>query len=408
MPRTLRLTLLASATLSGLTLAGGREFVLSDTVAGTRLENWSMQSQELDVAAAAPFSIEKRVLHGGRQEGVEVIEVNNGRLRFTVVPTRGMSIYRVEADDVSLGWDSPVKEMVNPTFINLESREGLGWLDGFNEFLVRCGVEWAGHPGMDEGKLLTLHGRAGNIPASKVVVVVDDAPPHRIRVRGLVVEQTFKFSDLELWTEVSTEPGSSNLRVSDIITNCSDYEREFQIIYHGNLGPPLLEEGSRFSGAVKQVAPFDDNAAEDLEIWAEYLGPTRDYGEQVYLLENHAEKNGFTIVMLENEAGDRGVRIRYNVSELPYFTLWKNTDTLKEEYVTGLEPGTGFPYTRAIERKSGRVPTLRPGESRSFQLDYTILTGPDEIAAVATEIAAIQDSRPTRVISEPPVANIAP
>jgi hypothetical protein len=48
---------------------------------------------------------------------------------------------------VRLGWDSPVKEVVHPQFINLQSRGGLGWLEGFNEWMVRCGLEWAGHPG---------------------------------------------------------------------------------------------------------------------------------------------------------------------------------------------------------------------------------------------------------------------
>ena len=34
-------------------------------------------------------AITKRLLAGGRQEGVEVIEVDNGLMKFTVVPTRG-------------------------------------------------------------------------------------------------------------------------------------------------------------------------------------------------------------------------------------------------------------------------------------------------------------------------------
>ena len=37
--------------------------------------------------------------------------------------------------------------------MNLESRGGLGWLDGFNELVVRCGYEWTGHPGIDNGVL---------------------------------------------------------------------------------------------------------------------------------------------------------------------------------------------------------------------------------------------------------------
>jgi hypothetical protein len=221
----------------------------------------------------------------------------------------------------------PSSRSSNPAYIELDSRGGLGWLDGFNEMLVRCGFDWAGHPGMDNGKLLSLHGRAGNTPASRVVVVIDDQPPHRIRVRGKVDEQVFKFTDYEMWTELSTEPGSRSFRVGDTLTNRGDYEREFQIIYHGNFGPPLLQEGSVFEAAVKQVAPFDDYAAKDIATWTTYRGPAKDYGEQVYNVVPFAHGNDFTTVMLRDKAGDRGVNLRYNVAELPYFTLWKNTDT---------------------------------------------------------------------------------
>jgi len=312
-----------------------------------------------------------------------------------------MNIFQVSSGDVTLGWRSPVREIVNPAYIELESRGGLGWLDGFNEWMVRCGFEFAGHPGMDNGKLLSLHGRVGNTPASEVVVVIDDEPPHRIRVRGKVVEKVFKFADYETWTEISTEPGSVSLQISDTLTNLSDYEREFQVIYHGNFGPPLLEEGSAFVAPVKQVTPFNDDAAKGVDTWTTYLGPTKNYGEQVFNVVSYADDDGSTTVMLHNRAGDRGIKVGYNVNQLPFFTLWKNTDTMKEGYVTGLEPGTGYAYNRSVERNFGRVPKLAGGASRSFTLDYTILFGSEDISAVAREISAIQGQRKTQVDAEP-------
>jgi hypothetical protein len=71
--------------------------------------------------------------------------------------------------------------------------------------------------------------------------------------------------------------------------------------------------------------------------------------------------------------------------------------------VTGLEPGTGYPYNRSIEREFGRVPTLQTGASRTFTLDYTILGSPENVTAVAQEIAAIQGDRETQVDTEPQV-----
>ena len=333
------LALLLLALFPPMTMA--KEFVLSDVEAASRIDEWSVSSTDIGIAAAPPFSVRKRSLHGGKLEDVELIEIDNGRTTISLIPTRGMSVFRVRSGDITLGWNSPVKQIVNPAFIELESRGGLGWLDGFNELLVRCGFEWAGHPGVDNGTLLTLHGRAGITPASMVVVVIDDQPPHRIRVRGKVDEQVFKFVDYEVWTELSTEPGSRSFRVSDTLTNRGDYEREFQIIYHGNFGPPLLDEGSTFKAPAKQVTPFNDYASKDVATWATYRGPTRDFDEQVYTLLLFADPNGSTTVMLRNTAGDRGIKLQYNVAELPYFTLWKNTDTEKQGYVTGLDPGTG-------------------------------------------------------------------
>jgi hypothetical protein len=206
-----------------------------------------------------------------------------------------------------------------------------------------------------------------------------------------------------MWTEISTEPGGSSFRISDTLTNRSDYAREFQILYHGNFGPPLLEKDSVFVAPVERVTPFDDYAAKDMGTWATYLGPTRGFGEQVYRVVPYADDDGLTKVMLRNQAGDRGVSLRYNVNELPCFTLWKNTDTITEGYVTGLEPGTGFPYNRSIERKFGRVPTLKAGASRSFTLEYTILSTQEAVAAVVKEITDIQGDQEVQSDSEPQV-----
>ncbi len=69
-------------------------------------------------------------LHGGKQEGVRVIDIDNGVMQVTLVPTRGMGIQEVKSGDLVFGWSSPVKEIVNPAYIELESRNGLGWLAG--------------------------------------------------------------------------------------------------------------------------------------------------------------------------------------------------------------------------------------------------------------------------------------
>src|SRR5262249_18773603 len=158
---------------------------------GIHLDEWKVSNYDVLLKRDPPFSVKKTTLRGGRQEGVDLITITHSRLKLTIVPTRGMGLLQAEGGDVRLGWDSPVKEVVHPQFINLQARGGLGWWEGFNEFLVRCGLEWAGHPGKDTftnnvceaaEMALTLHGKIANIPASEVEVAVDRDPPYLIRV----------------------------------------------------------------------------------------------------------------------------------------------------------------------------------------------------------------------------------
>jgi hypothetical protein len=359
---------------------------------------------------ASGWSVQKRTLHGGKQEGVELISVDNGRLQFTVIPTRGMGVLSVTMGDVRLGWDSPVKEVVHPRHINLQSRGGLGWLEGFNEWLVRCGLESNGHPGTDkfinnvgdEATMeLTLHGKIQNTPASEVEVVVDRDPPHRIRIRGRVDERMFYGPKLELQTEISTEPGSNSFRIADMITNCGADAQEFEIIYHANYGRPLLEEGSTFLAPVARVTPFNEHAAKAVADYANYAGPKIGFIEQVYCIYPLADKDGRTLIALRNKARDRAVSMSFSTKELPYLSLWKNTNAEGEGYVTGLEPGTNFPNNRRIERKFGRVPKLVAGASHGAIIDFTIHTGAEDVKRVAERVAVIQGDEPARLNVSP-------
>jgi len=398
-------------TTSSILLPAAEPFrkILTSAERGIYLDTSEITPRDLKIKSTAPWSVRKSTLHGGKQEGVDVIEVNNGKLTFTVIPTRGMGVLKVQMGDVRLGWDSPVKEVVHPQFVNLQSRGGLGWLEGFNEWMVRCGLEFAGHLGKDkfinnvgdEAEMdLTLHGKIANIPASEVEVVIDREPPHRIRVRGRIDERMFYGPKLELWTEISTEPGANSFRIDDQVKNFSAFDQEFQMIYHANYGPPLLEQGAHFVGAVKQVTPFNAHAAKSVDQFSEYAGPTKGFIEQVYCLRPYADANNRTMILLKNAGGTRAISMAFSIEQLPYVTLWKNTNAKEEGYVTGLEPGTGFPYNRRVERQFGRVPKLKPGQTREIAIDFAILEGGDQVKSAVEEIGKILARQKTQVDKE--------
>ena len=97
-----------------------------------------------------------RTCRGGRSEGVHVVEIDNGTMSIDVLPTRGMGIWRVRRGEKTLGWQSPVREPVHPAFVPLFDPSGLGWLDGFDELLCRCGLESNGPPEFERHRQAAL------------------------------------------------------------------------------------------------------------------------------------------------------------------------------------------------------------------------------------------------------------
>jgi len=407
----IRRVLLAVATLFAPALAQQSTQVLLSSDRNINMPQWQSDWRKLTPDAPTAWSIRKYVLHGGKQEGVDVILLDNGKLIISICPTRGMGILWAKLGDVRLGWDSPIKEIVHPRNMNLQMRGGLGWLEGFNELVVRCGLENTGQPGTDKfinnlgdeaAMELTVHGKIANIPASEVEVIVEKQPPYRLRVRGRVDERMFFGPKLELWTEVSTEVGSDTLRISDTLTNRGASEQEFQILYHCNFGRPMLEEGSTFLAAVERIVPFNANAAKGITSYDQYAGPKAGFIEQVYWMYPLADSDGKSMAMLQNKAKDRAVSITFSPKELPYLTLWKNTTAEEEGYVTGIEPGSGFTANRRVERKAGRVPKLAGGATRQFTLDFGIHVGSEAVRRAAARVREIQGSRKPLLEESPP------
>jgi len=372
--------------------------VLTDSENNKGTGDWHIDGSQVE-GAEGNWNISQKVLHGGKQEGSRLLTINNGAMIMDLIPTRGMNIKSVVAGDVRLGWDSPIKEIVNPAFMNLESRNGLGWLEGFNEWLCRCGLEFSGHPNVDEfidnvgnksSMMLTLHGKIANIPSSYAdVQVVRDLDTVRLVVRSRVDERVFHGPKLELWSEVSTEIGSTRFRVQDTVTNHSRAAQEYQVLYHCNFGSPLLEEGSRLVAPVKTNTPFNDRAAEGLATFDTYGPPQDEFIEQVYKMTLRGDAQNNSAVMLHNRAADRGASMHFSLNELPYFTQWKNTDSLADGYVTGLEPGTSFPHNRKIEREAGHVQKLEAGGKQSFQLDVALHLDSSAVSAQKESIENI-------------------
>jgi len=377
--------------------------ILIDAAKNLSVANWKTGAAQWGARGGPAWSVQLRTLHGGRQEGVQVIEVDNGAMSFTIVPTRGFEVWKAQAGKLRLGWDSPVTEIVHPSLIHLEDNAGHGWTNGFGGWMVRGGLASFGDPVMDGAQQLTLHGHVDYIPASFVSVHYEAAPVPRLVFRGVMNDAQVFGPQLRLTSEISTPIGKAEIAFDDTITNTSDAPQEMEALYHTNFGPPLLGAGAEFVAPIARVAPMNAiSGAGGMEGWNRYSGPhAPGYAAQVFTLKLQADARGETEAMLKSPDGSMGALMKFNVHELPAMSLWKNEAPARTGYVTGLEPGTGYPYSRIIERAAGRVPLLKADESYHIHLAISALTSRAEVEAAAAAIGKLAAAEP--VIQKTPL-----
>ena len=388
-------------------------FTLTDTAKDVWLDQFDLSPATLGLSGASDWSVTKRTLRGGRRDGVDLIWIRHGGLSMAIVPTRGMGLWQGRSGDDHLGWRSAVVDgPVNPAFVHLDDRGGLGWLDGFDELMVRCGLANNGAPyevalpgpngSVDRHVVQPLHGRIANIPAHHVAVHVDNAAPHAITIEGRVAESTLFHAQVEMITRISTVPGSNRLVVRDEFVNRSDSPTSMQLLYHWNFGPPFLGPGSRFAAPIETMAPRDGRAAEGLADWTVYQGPEPGFAEQVYLAHLRGEgPEGRTLALLKAPSGDKAVALRFQKDQLPCFTLWKCTRGPNEGYVTGLEPATNFPNPRPVEEARGRVIPLAPGARFVAETTLELINNGEALASAEAEIATIQAQGASTIHPQP-------
>lgn len=370
--------------------------------------NLSADTAGLRGASAAEWSVSMRRLRGGLSDGVEVLTVDNGRLKLEILPTRGMGIWRGTVDGVPVQWNSPVERPVHPAYVDQMRRGGIGWLDGFNELICRCGLGWHGAPGTDvirdtagnvvSEQFLPLHGRIANLAAHQVSVEVDGG---RITVTGVVDESSVFGGRLRMTSKLSTVIGSSQFAVTDIVSNLGSSPAEVEMLYHCNVGEPFLGEGSVFHSASSEVAPRDARAAEGISMWNLFQGPTTGYAEQVYFTAPSADELGYGIGLLTDADAQLAFCVRFDLTTLPWLVLWKNTQAAADGYCAGLEPGSSFPNLRTTERTNGRVISLPPGHETTFRLSFEIATERQRVRQLIDQVTERQVATPRTVHASP-------
>ncbi len=325
---------------------------------------------------------------GGLSDGVEVLEVNTGAVRAMILPTRGMSLWYLEANRTRIGWESPIQGPVHPSLVPLWDPSGLGWLEGFDELFVRCGLESNGAPEHDEsGKLrYPLHGRIGNIPADSLWLEFDEASG-RLEIIGEMFESRLFFKRLKLRSRLRFTAGRADVEILDDVTNLASTPTTVQMLYHINVGEPLLSAGAEVQASVAELAPKDGLSASEIENWHKVGEPQSGYTERVYFGRMHDGEVGEAATMIQSAKRDIGLGVTYRTATLPYFVFWKNTAAKEAGYVVGLEPATNLPNTKSFEQEQGRVITIQPGDTVPFRVALHPLGDVDAVDQFADRIA---------------------
>jgi hypothetical protein len=284
--------------------------------------------------------------------------VNGGGLEFDVHPDRALDIGAASLNALPLAWMSST----GITRPDAYEPGGRGWLRTFGGGLVTtCGLDSFGPPADDEDGVAGMHGRIGTVPSRLTEVTVT---PDLITVAG-EVRQTGVFAEnLLLQRRITSKVGSTAFTIEDTVTNEGETSSPHMVLYHVNLGWPLLDAGSTIDIPAASVTPRDPDAVDGFEKRAEIGEPVAGTREQVYIHDGAHEAR------VVNPA--RGLTFTLRSSDtLPAMFQWKLTAT--KHYVLGLEPAnTPEIQGRAAARANGILPRLEPGESRSYAIEIEV------------------------------------
>ena len=308
-------------------------------------------------------SVEEHRLVGGKGDGMRLLEINNGRgLELIVLPDRGADIARLRFRGINMSYFSPCG-YVAPAYYE---STGSNWLKSFTAgFLTTCGLQAVGSPCVDEGEELPLHGSIGNTPAEHIYW---EENGENIFIHALIKDEVIFGRKLVLKRTLEISKEENQFIIHDEIENTGDRVEPLEILYHMNMGYPLLDEDSIVEIPAKSVIARDAHAAEDIANWMHMEKPQAGYQERCYYHKFDAEEGRASIYQPKFKAG---LEITFDVKDLDAFVEWKMMGV--RDYVLGLECGNCYPDGRDVMRKTGMLKFLQPGEKKAYHVKVRML-----------------------------------
>ena len=235
----------------------------------------------------------------GVSRGVRAIDIKSPcGLDMTVLPDRGMDISNFSYKSIPVVWRSATRE-TSPAYF--ESK-GLEWLRTFFGGLVTtCGLTYMGAPDTDDGEELGLHGRISNIGAENVLADGKwEGDSYKMWVQGKVREAKVFGDKLELERKITTWMDQPKVILEDVVENIGSQTSPLMVLYHINIGYPIVDEGAALLEAKAKVTARDKEAEKGIENFSRFDEPVRGYSEQVFFHDIEADDEGNGTIAIAN------------------------------------------------------------------------------------------------------------
>jgi hypothetical protein len=329
-------------------------------------------------------------LGDGVERGVRVLEFWTGAgFAFDVVVDRAFDIGRCDQAGRSLAWTSATG-FAGPWYAE---PEGLGFFRTFGGgLLTTCGLDHALFMAEDTAEQYHyppkptesygLHGRVSNRPARLAAYGERwDGDDCVLFAEGEVLQASVFGEQLLLRRRVEARVGETRLRIKDEVVNVGHDATPHMLLYHVNVGWPVVNERARLLVPATAVFARGDHPTDG---YRTMHAPTRGYTEQVFEHELAAEPDGRVPVAVVNDELELAAYEVFRVDQLPHHFVWRMLG--EGTYVVGIEPSTNRTAGRLDARARGELIELAPGESRNYDLELGALSGRDEIDRFAERV----------------------
>jgi hypothetical protein len=296
------------------------------------------------------------VFEAGPLRGQRGVDLTTGASAATILPDRACDLYALRWEGVSLGfYGSP-----GAGDAALYRGRARDWLESFSGFMATCGLRNVGPPAGDLG----MHGQIAHARADELAIESGwDREGFVSTVKSRHREAAVFGPNLELRREWRCVLGRDEWRLRDEITNLGFETEPLLLLYHVNIGFPLLDASARLLVDAKPQAR-DEDAAGGLSDWDAMTVPVPGFREQVFFFA------GAESAAVVNENVGCRLTISWNRDALPFLTEWKHMGS--GDYALGIEPGNCHPLGRDRVLDAGQGRLLAPGESFVSELVFAL------------------------------------